>query len=255
MAVARGTGRSGIPRGARILVGAVAILLCAGATACAPEPGPPPTTATPSPTPTPDPTTPAPTPEPTEEPWERFSDPRFPQSFEVPPDWEVREIPSEYAAEDQYQLEVLDAAGAVRLHLLTGVQGLGGACTDALPVLTIEELDSEALELPGYAPPADAAPVESVPPRFVFRAAQLADRVVTSLSVSDDAPAPSCMYYNLLRVQEGPMAFADAVQVDGSEANPAPPRTFASMDEARAFMGTEEYTTLKRVLLSLRLAP
>ena len=90
---------------------------------------------------------------------------------------------------------------------------------------------------------------------MVYRAAQLGDRVVTSLAVSNDVPPPSCMYVNLLHLATVPMAFADTMQVDGHEPNPAPPRTFPTMAEARAFTGTDEYATLTRVLGSLRLEP
>lgn len=229
-----------------LTAGGLGLLLLLGATACAAEP-----TATVTTTEQP----PAPqVSESAEERWERFSDPRFPQSFELPPGWAVRESPSAYDAAGPYQFEILDAEGETQLRFMTGMQGLGGACTDALPALVVEELDSRTIELPGYAAPT-AAPEQLVPPRVVFRASELEDRVLTSLSVSNNTPADACMYYNLLHLDAGPMAFADAVQVDSSTPNPAPPRTFASMDEARAFMQTEEYATLGRILGSLSLEP
>lgn len=238
--------------GGRLMIGALCLLLLVGTTACAAESTAPTEPERPAATETPP--SPAPGEQPSERRWERFSDPRFPQSFEVPSGWTVRERPSDPASSGPYQFDILDAEGEPQLFLATGVQGLGGACTQDLPVLAIEELDSETLDLQGYAPPsAGGAAVELVPPRFVFRASQLEDRVVTSLSVSDDVPVQSCMYYNLLRLEPGPMAFADAMQVDGSDPNPASPRAFASMDEARAFMASDQYATLKRVLLSLRL--
>lgn len=246
-----------IRRPARLLLsGAAALALLWSATACAPEPQE--TAETPRPTatseapssPTPAPT-PAPAPTPTEEPWERFSDPRFPQSFEVPSDWTVQERGSAYSDTGLSQFELLDAAGERRLYFSSDVQGLGGAC-GALPALAVEELDSEPLDLPGYAPPA-SSDVELVAPRFVYRASQLDDRVVASLSVSNDVPIDSCVYYNLLHLESGAMVFADIMQVDSAPPGPTPPRTFASMVEAEAFMDSDEYATLKRVLLSLRL--
>ncbi|WP_336992268.1 hypothetical protein [Leucobacter sp. VD1] len=143
---------------------------------------------------------------------------------------------------------LLDMQGHAQLSYSPQVSGLGGACTPELPVLAIEELDQEPLESSTELDPSGTAPVS-----FVYRASQLADRVVTSLSISNQQPQRSCMYYNLVQLPDGMMAFADTLQIDSAEPGPNPARTFATMDEARAFMKTEEYATLKRVLLSFRL--
>ena len=120
-AAARGGGPVTRARG-RLAAVAAALALCAAAAGCALEPAEP---ANPGPAATPPGTTAAPAPEPSAEPWERYSDPRFPQSFELPPGWSVREAASHASAELPIQLELLDGSGARQLTLATGVQGMG----------------------------------------------------------------------------------------------------------------------------------
>lgn len=244
----------------KILAVAAAFVLVAGVSACAPEPtesakpSPSPATskpATQAPTtsapPTTTPTTAAPDPEPVA--WERFTDARIPHSFEIPPEWSV----SELNASDEmgiYQFAVLNPAGQQKLVFANDVQGLGGACGE-LPAMTIEELDSQPVEIPGYVAAPDGVS-ELVAPRVVFRAAAVEEGVIASLSLADDVPPNTCMYYNLMHTDTGLTLFADRMQVDTYD--PHSQRLFASMDEARAYTQTEEYAQLVRILSSLQLA-
>ncbi|WP_198677556.1 hypothetical protein [Leucobacter luti] len=221
----------------------------AGLSACAPEPAPTPTpiaTQTPAPTPTQTPTS---TPTPTAIPWERFSDERLTQSFELPPGWTVQELggPNDMGI---VQLGVLDPTGAQRLVFMNAVQGLGGACGE-LPQQAIEELDACPVEIPGYVAAPDGV-TELVAPRVVFRAAPVAEGALASLALADDVPPLSCMYVNLLHTSGGLTAFGTALQVDTYD--PQSQWLFGSMDEARAYTQTDDYAQLVRILQSFRIA-
>lgn len=192
----------------------------------------------------------------TETPWHRFSDERFPHTFELPDGWTTEEVPTTYAEYGLYQFSVLDPDGQAQLTFSTQVTGLGGACTGAYEDLDPQELDSQPLGLVGYVPAAqDASLPPLTPPHFAYRASQLDGRVVTSIGVDNQTPPTYCFYYNLLATETGSVLFADRLQVSSAPAgDPADePREFATMDEARAFMQTEEYRTLKRIFTSLQL--
>lgn len=224
-----------------------------GLSACAPEPVTPAPTAQPTPTSTPSPTqtpTPEPTQEPTPEAWERFTDPRMSQSFEVPPDWTVQEIgsPNDMGI---VQFGVMDESGAQRLFFANTVQGLGGACGD-LPVQAVEELDARPVDIPGYVAAPDDGTTQLVAPRVVFRAAPVAEGAIASLALADDVPPESCMYYNLLHTADGLTAFGTRLQVDTYD--PQAQWLFGSVDEARAYTQTEDYAKLVRILSSLRVS-
>lgn len=241
-------------------VGLVTICMAIGATGCAgssaPDQAPPakrattasPTqapqaTVTPTPTETP---TPTPTETPAPKPWHRFTDDRMPYSFDVPPGWTVVEQPAAGAKSGYLQFLVNDDQGNRQLYFSNMVSGLGGTCENA-PTLLVEELDTQAATIPGYTPLA-SAPVSLGAPRFVYRAMQTHAGVVASLALTDEQMPPACFLYNLLNPAAGTMAFADALQVSAEY----PPHLFASMDEAKAYVQTDDYQTLKRILLSLR---
>lgn len=249
-------------RGASLSVGAarcaVAVLAaaCAGLSlvGCAPEGAesseqPESTTSAPS----------TPAPAPTEQQWQRFTDPRMPYSFEIPQGYTVREERSVYTDMGLSQFSVLDAQGEWQLGFANGAQGLGGYCSPGLEVFDTEEIDIQPMTAPGYVPPADAATLRLSELRFAYRVSQLSDRVLASMAVVDNIVDRSCMYYNLIHVHDDTygfhvMYFTDHLQVDS--ALPLPPgvsqREFKTMDEARAFMNTEEYKTLRRILTSLQ---
>ncbi|QIK63150.1 hypothetical protein G7068_08025 [Leucobacter viscericola] len=237
-----------------VAAGLVIVGLLAGAVGCAAQPDPAPsakptTTVKPTASPTPTPTvTPSPTPTPTPEPWQRFTDARMPYSFETPPGWSVVEQPSPYGNQGMLQFLVNDAAGKQQLVFSAQASGLGGRCGDAAPV-AVQELDAESVSIPGYTPQAAAAG-QLVAPRFVYRAMQTDKGIVSSLALNDQVAPESCYFYNLLHPAAGPIVFADAAQVSADY----PPHLFASIDEAKAYVQSDEYKTLKRILLSLQIA-
>lgn len=211
----------------------------------APKPSPSPSASTSS--------TPKPSATPTETPaaWTRFSDQRFTASFELPPNWKLEEQKTSYADQGIFQFHVVDAAGKQQLVFLNGVTGLGGACSaDSVP-MQVEELDHQNLSLTGYSPATDS-PTALTGPQFVYRAWSTGDgEVAATLALVNAPPTEACFDVNLLRTAERMYTLADGMQVGTHE--DLRPRTFASMDEARAFMQTPEYATLKRIITSFQL--
>ena len=217
---------------------------------CAPEQAPETPQATASPKPTPSAERP-PDPAPDEEAWERFADPRTPGSFEIPPGWTVSE--SEYSEPEYelYRFELRDVEGETQLTYARKVMGLGGGCgDDPESYLTVTELDATPVAIPGYVPNAESRP-NAIAPQFSYRAIEsaLEPGVFATLALSDTGPGEYCFYYNVLTTDSALVLFADTLQASTSDAV----RHFDTMEAARAYMETEEYTTLKRVLLSFRL--
>ena len=186
--------------------------------------------------------------------WTVFEEPTAPVSFEIPADWEVVRTPTDYdVSEGLVQLEIRDEEGAGRLYFSNRAQGLGGACSPEIPVLTTTELDSTPIDVPGYLAPDPATmPVEVEGPRFVFRISEAENLVIGSLAVTNEPrPADSCMFYNVLRNGADAAFFTTAPQIDGLGQQGL---KFASRAEAEAFVESEDYETLKRMLLSLDLS-
>lgn len=240
--------RGGMSNNGRLIrILSIACVMALGLMGCAEEPtGTEPETGI-HPTATAEPES-KPKPKPVEQSWDRFSHPSLDFTFELPPDWSA-----ELAYEDPdygvANFDLIDKTGAVQLQFAQRVMGLGGGCTDT-PYLPITELDSEPFDLPGYAPEEEVhASITLTPPRFVYQVLELDSGVVGSLAVIDEQPEEYCFYYNLLHTDEGLMSFADTMHFGQDE----PPRTFESMDEAEAYMQTDEYGMLKRVLLSLEM--
>ncbi|GAA1776794.1 hypothetical protein [Leucobacter iarius] len=224
-----------------------AAVLASVLTGCAPEAAPKPTT---SPSTS---STPKPSATPTETPaaWTRFSDQRFTASFELPPGWKLEEQETPYADQGIFQLNVLDTAGKRQLVFLNGATGLGGVCSaDSVP-MQVEELDRQEVSLTGYAP-ATEPPVALTAPQFVYRAWNTGDGVVAAtVALVNTPPVKTCFDVNLLWTAERQYTLSDGTQVGTHKE--LRPRTFANMDEAKAFMQTPEYATLKRIITSFQL--
>ncbi|MEV8338810.1 hypothetical protein [Leucobacter sp. NPDC077196] len=239
---------------AAVLCSAILLTGCATEPSTAPGATSAPSTSDPSATPTETPE-PTPTSEPTPEPWERAGDAAGPVSFELPPGWSLVRLPSANDDMGFFQAQVVDPEGAAQLYFSNQVTGLGGACATDMATLRIEELDSEPVEIAGFVPePTDEAGAPTTDARFVYRVSNLGDGAVASLSLANFTPRDSCMYYNRLLGGTGAtpsnsVVAADWMQVDSTSSG----RVFASRAEAEAFMQTEEYATLKRILMSMRL--
>ncbi|MEB4614634.1 hypothetical protein OOT08_08290, partial [Leucobacter sp. M11] len=220
--------------------------------ACAPEPGAPGSTPKPSATAEPSASpTPSSSPSPTEAPrpeWDRFEHPDVAYTFEVPTGWSTRVTPQEIdpSVPPLHAVSVVDRAGRVQLTLLDALYGLGGAGGDPVP---FRVLDSAPVAVPGTIRESDL----DTDPQFVYRAVEYPSGVTASLALSSSAPSldgTTSFFYNELRFPAGGISFADSLQVSEFSAAEGNTRSFASMAEAEAFMLTDEYETLKRVLTS-----
>lgn len=181
--------------------------------------------------------------------WERYSNASARISFDLPPGWTVLEKKVD-GTTPSVQLDIANEQG-IRIagleHSIPG--GLGGACgPEPVPVLT---LDSEAVDIPRRTSAGAGIP------EFSFRVLDgtgLGLKVRGSLGLNQPDPQmlESCMYYNTVSSPVGTLAFATRVQVTVSDTNGL---SFDSVDEAKAYMATEEYAQLKRMFTSLQLAP
>jgi hypothetical protein len=214
--------------------------------------------ATPTPTASPSATrtataTPTPRPPAAAVTWTTFTDATGQATFEHPLGWTVSQTPQTIDGGAYNIVEVKNAPGKpmATLRLVYDVTG-GPACPDPKPYQT---LDSVIVDIPQKAAKLREHP--QGPSAFVFRVIQ-GDKVYGSLALTDGdlAPQPTtCGLFNgILGPDNVPFAqFGDTVWLtaDGKDA----PLTFDSVAEAKAYMGTQEYRDLKRMLISLALQP
>jgi hypothetical protein len=114
-------------------------------------------------------------------------------------------------------------------------------------------LDAVVLDIPQKA--AKLKELPRGPSEFVFRVIQ-SDKVYGSMALNDAELAPgttTCVLHNIILGPEDVpiVSFGDtwSLQQDGEDA----PLTFASVAEAEAYMQTQEYRDMKRMLISLEL--
>jgi hypothetical protein len=186
--------------------------------------------------------------------WRTFSSAGGKVTFEYPAGWSVA-APAGAAASSTVDVDVSDTAGMVLASLHYGpAGGLGGACQNPVPYTV---LDSVELALP-Y----NTAAADTIAPRFAFRALREADRVTASYGITSSLAGrdgKSCMFYNVVSgpVESPFYSFADTTQVtvggSGENGNRKGAKTFASLDEARAYMQTPEYQWTKRMITSLKI--
>ena len=210
------------------------------AATASPVPTPPASQAPPIPSGPPAPTAPAP---------ERYSSQAARLSFDLPAGWTVVEKKVD-GTTPSVQLDINNQQG-IRVagleHALPG--GLGGACgPEPVPVLT---LDSEAVQVP-HRTSAGAGT-----PEFSFRVLDgtgigLKVRGSLGLNQPDPQMLESCMYYNTVSSPVATLVFATGVQVTLTDTEGL---AFDSVDEAKAYMATEEYAQLKSMFMSLQLVP
>ena len=238
------------PAPAGTVVPAPAESTLAAATPTATASAAPSATATPTPTPTP---TSSPTPTAAAVSWTTFTDATGQATFEHPAGWTVSQMPQTIDGGAYNVVGVRNAAGRTMATLRLVYDGAGGpVCPDPKRYQT---LDSVVLDIPQKAAKLREHP--QGPSAFVFRVIQ-GDKVYGSVALADGdlAPQPTtCGLYNgILGPDNVPFThFGDTVWLtaDGKDA----PLTFGSVAEARAYMGTQEYQDVKRMLISLALQP
>lgn len=211
-------------------------------------------TATASPAPTPPasqapPITPSGPPAPAAAAPERYSSQGARLSFDLPAGWTVLEKKVD-GTTPSVQLDINNEQGtrvAGLEHALPG--GLGGACgPEPVPLLT---LDSEAVQIP------HRSPAGAGTPEFSFRVLDgtgvgLKVRGSLGLNQPDPQMLESCMYYNTVSSPVATLVFATGVQVTLTDTEGL---AFDSVDEAKAYMATQEYAQLKSMFMSLQLVP
>ena len=180
---------------------------------------------------------------------ERYSSQAARLSFDLPAGWTVVEKKVD-GTTPSVQLDINNQQG-IRVagleHALPG--GVGGACgPEPVPVLT---LDSEAVQVP-HRTSAGAGT-----PEFSFRVLDgtgigLKVRGSLGLNQPDPQMLESCMYYNTVSSPVATLVFATGVQVTLTDTEGL---AFDSVDEAKAYMATEEYAQLKSMFMSLQLVP
>ncbi len=203
-------------------------------------------TATPSSTPTPTPTA-APVA------WTKFTDASGQATFEHPVGWTVQETSVEGRFESGYwgsSIVVLNEAGKVMGKMQEAPHAGGYMCPEPKPYYT---LDSVVLDIPQKA--AKLKEIPRGPSQFAFRVIQ-SDKVYGTMALNDRELVPGTTACFLSNSFLGPddvpfVTFGDtqSLQQDGENA----PLTFASVAEAEAYMQTQEYKDIKRMLISLEL--
>ena len=185
--------------------------------------------------------------------WTTFTDATGQATFEHPTDWTVSQAPETIAGGSYNTVEVKNSAGKTMstLRLVYDVTG-GPVCSDPKPFQTI---DSVVVDIPQKA--AKLREFARGPSAFVFRVIE-GDKVYGSVALTDGDLAQqstTCYLYNgILGPDNVPFAhFGDTVwlMADGKNA----PLTFDSVADAKAYMGTQEYQDIKRMLISLALHP
>lgn len=236
---------------ARSLVPMVVLVSAAVLAGCAraPDPGPdiPPGITAPPPTPV---ASPVPAPEPSVESalpaeiagvdtsgWQQIPVPSGTATFRIPADWSV--------AETAGGLDVLRADGERQLGYAEGVSAGDGRCVDASGTAVAWRtvaLDRQDVSIAGATGVA-----------FGAAALQLGDQWVMSLGLrpAEAAQRPQCPIVNAVETASGLVSFGSEVDVTGS--GPGAPWQVASAAAAEAYLATEEYATLRAVLMSLEL--
>ncbi|PNH78078.1 hypothetical protein [Arthrobacter sp. AFG20] len=185
--------------------------------------------------------------------WTTFTDATGQATFEHPLGWTVSQTPQTIDGGSYNIVELKNADGKTMATLRLVYDATGGpVCPDPKPYQT---LDSVIVDIPQKAAKLREHP--QGPSAFVFRVIQ-GDKVYGSLALADGDLAPqttTCGLFNgILGPDNVPFAqFGDTVWLtaDGKDA----PLTFDSVAEAKAYMGTQEYRDLKRLLISLALQP
>jgi hypothetical protein len=169
--------------------------------------------------------------------WQQVPVPSGAATFRIPADWSV--------AEAEGGLDVLRANGERQLGYAEGVSAGDGSCVDGsgTPVAwRTAVLDRQDVSLDGVAGIA-----------FGAAALQLGEQWVVSVGLrpAADAQTPRCPIENVIVTPAGPISFGSEVVVTGS--GPGAPWQVESVAAAEQYLGSEEYATIRAILMSLEL--
>ncbi|CAN5363547.1 hypothetical protein BH10ACT7_BH10ACT7_16140 [soil metagenome] len=174
-----------------------------------------------------------------EEEWVTYTTPSGLATFELPATWYVEVV-------NPSKLQLLNDERILTLTFLEQIGGIGSPPCDATyPYETLDDV-----EIPIVSTNTD--PTWNVPSRIAYRAIQFPGMVAAGLGTTDAIAGQggqTCGFFNIIGTQTlGQFSFATQMSVDQD----FPGLTFATMDEARAFMQTPVYATLMRILTSVR---
>jgi len=195
---------------------------------------------------------PSPTPTPTSDPWVAYTTPDGSTTFDLPSNWSVELHPWDPSYDDDYWeglaannpqavpwLGVLDDQGIERLRYIMYFDGIGGACDDEF---AIHELDSAETS---WVDP------EKGPIRFSYQALETSEGVVAALALTSGPAVDGCLYYFITSIPEleqfSAVSIGSSMQLSVGAGIP-----FDSLDAATAYMDTDEYQTMRRIILSFR---
>lgn len=185
--------------------------------------------------------------------WTSFTDGTGQATFEHPAGWTISEAPQKTQLGAFNTVEVKNPAGKTMATLSLVYDGAGGpACPEPKPFST---LDSVVLDIPQKASKLREFP--RGPSAFVFRVIE-SDKVYGSMALNDiplDPGTVTCGLDNTILAPDNvPFAhFGDSLWLEASGREAA--LTFDSVAEAKAYMQTQEYQDVKRMLVSLELRP
>jgi hypothetical protein len=173
-------------------------------------------------------------------------------SFDYPGDWTVAENP-EKTADVGIDVSVVSADGRTIARLVAGSLESQALCTGT-PRLTT--LDSAPLDLP-YSTQS-AKQTNAVAPHFAYRTIE-GPEVFASYGISTEVPpegGTACVAYNEVMGPGSPSHLLGGYSFasDLRWLNTYGRLSFSSMDDARAFMETTEYSKAKAMIMSLRVA-
>jgi len=195
-----------------------------------------------------------PTSTPTGEPWVTYTTPDASTTFDLPADWSVEITPWPAAAQDdEYwagiiesnplsapSLKVFDEHGAQRLSYVMYFDGVGGACVDEFPLYELDTAETSWVD-PGQGPV-----------RFVYNALETPEGVRASLGLAARAPAAAgCLVYFITSIPGAEQGVSVATDMQLSSGAGI---SFDSIADATAYIDTEEYQSVRRIILSFTFA-
>lgn len=191
------------------------------------------------------------TPSPAAAAWTSFTDGTGQATFEHPAGWTLSEAPQKTDVGAFNTVEVRNPAGKTMATLSLAYDGAGGpACPEPKPFAM---LDSVVLDIPQKASKLREFP--RGPSAFVFRVIQ-SDKVYGSMALTDIPQSPgtvTCGLDNMILAPDDVpfVHFGDSLWLEAS--GRAAALTFDSLAEAKAYMKTQEYQDVKKMLVSLEL--
>lgn len=190
--------------------------------------------------------------EPTAAKWKTFTDSGHKISFELPQEWIAQQqAPASGVQPGALRVEVKDAAGKLMATLNTGMQGLGGACQPdrARPYTVLASLPMDI--------PSNASDAQAVPPRFVYRLIQGANKFYASYGITDHAAGTdgkACLVTNdVSGPSVGLYMFGDVLQFSSMDNPPAGLKAFDTIADAQKYMLTSEFQNLQKMITSLKI--